>query len=1376
MANLPSTRSPAWRRLLRGLAIAAILLVLLVPLGVWLGPRILGEERLADLAEGRLRRSLPGEVTLEGLEVSGRRVTLRGVVITDPEGIPVARVDELAATVRLGPLLRRRLELTDVHLGTVELLAEREGLHLRLLDALVAEAQERDPRRGGRPLAVHLEGARIEALTLVDARGATVVPRLAVDLERLDYDAEEGLTFAGLLLRRGTSRAELALRWEAAGEDLHLRELEAELRLELADTALYAALPGWLAERLGPGGLLVASLQLEAAPATPLAARLLVRGSDVEVMGVEVRRLSATLQYGAGVVDVEQVQAELETGTVAGSARLRLAAGAVQVERSRLTLTGVGLAQLVREPWAATMVVEGELRGTTEGRVLTTTGELTVSGLPPPYSRHVPVAWLSGATRLDLEARERLGVDLRIRGDRWRGTLRGLVPLRPDAELDARLTLAAPPGARLPLPAEVRVGQVEAHLRLAGTLAAPRLSGTLTASALRYGTLPPIDVHAPLRLTRSELVLDGVGLSSRAGRAALTGRLRFGAEGAPPSLALEAQGELVLAALGREELAGSATVQAQLVGPLGAPTLTLGLHSEDAVAAGLPLEVLDAQLYWSGPVAQLRADARSRSGAELQLRAARDAQGALEGFIDAEGLPLPALLAAWPDRPPLDGKASIRARLSGSMASPELRGEVTIDEALAYGIEVGRLSVQGSYVEGSVFADGWLSGPVGEARAVLAFEIRRRALQGTVTLAGGSLHLLGERFGVPELAGVVDAEVHFEETRLVSAVARASSLRYAEAPLPHPLELSVRAGVGRYEVSAAMPNTLALVGWVRPSPRAAHFAVNVQEAPLSVLLPRLAAAEVGLEVSGHAFIDYDAGGWSGRARIEQVALDVEGEQLGLEAPAEVTLAGGTLRLEELVLSGPAGLSLRLGGSAGERLDLHVRGTLLLGLLVPLLPVLARAEGSAGADLHLEGPRAAPRLTGRVRILETARVRPRALGSDIVIHQADVTLESLATGVARARGRIEGGVDAGVFTVAGEVELVELRPERFVATLHGRNLPVRMQSLTAELNGDLSLQGDASAMRLAGRVDIARGRYLKAFELREFNFVAREVMTPMVTPPWWERVELDLKISSAAAMDLRVDAGVLTMELVLDADLDVRGTAAQPLLDGRVGVARGGVEFPATRLEVTRGAVEFVARGARFEPRVELHAEGEVTPESRGDTSAQTYFVVLDVIGNLDELTVELRSDPNLERLEVMALLVTGQAGLGALAEGGGEDDVGLDTALLLAGSQLTGPVTRLLERAVQDVLNIRLHLAAEVTSGGLRLIAQQDVTRRLQLEGAYERVLGGGSLTSLRARLLLTDRLFLEGIQRSVTGQGIDPLGLEEESRRLELKWRLYGS
>ena len=99
----------------------------------------------------------------------------------------------------------------------------------------------------------------------------------------------------------------------------------------------------------------------------------------------------------------------------------------------------------------------------------------------------------------------------------------------------------------------------------------------------------------------------------------------------------------------------------------------------------------------------------------------------------------------------------------------------------------------------------------------------------------------------------------------------------------------------------------------------------------------------------------------------------------------------------------------------------------------------------------------------------------------------------------------------------------------------------------------------------------------------------------------------------------------------DADLQLRGTAAKPVLLGRADVIEGEAYLNGTKYRLERGDVAF-ANPVTTTPVLDLQAT----------TRIRDYDITLNVNGEVEKLNLTYRSEPPLPTADIVALLAFGQ--------------------------------------------------------------------------------------------------------------------------------------
>jgi hypothetical protein len=144
---------------------------------------------------------------------------------------------------------------------------------------------------------------------------------------------------------------------------------------------------------------------------------------------------------------------------------------------------------------------------------------------------------------------------------------------------------------------------------------------------------------------------------------------------------------------------------------------------------------------------------------------------------------------------------------------------------------------------------------------------------------------------------------------------------------------------------------------------------------------------------------------------------------------------------------------------------------------------------------------------------------------------------------------------------------------------------------------------------------------------------------------------------------------------------------------------------------------------------------------------------------------------------VLSLVVLGQVDPTALVESSPTKGSGtIESSLVFAGSQLATPVTRFVEKQLEERFNLNLQLGTEVSSERFRLTAAKELTSRFRIEGGYERLFSeSAELMTGRALLFVSNNFFLEGTAQNITAFNTTSELETGTSGQLELKLRILG-
>jgi autotransporter translocation and assembly factor TamB len=325
---------------------------------------------------------------------------------------------------------------------------------------------------------------------------------------------------------------------------------------------------------------------------------------------------------------------------------------------------------------------------------------------------------------------------------------------------------------------------------------------------------------------------------------------------------------------------------------------------------------------------------------------------------------------------------------------------------------------------------------------------------------------------------------------------------------------------------------------------------------------------------------------------------------------------------------------------GEGTDLKVQGSVDLGAKNALAVTVAGPIDASLVSLAL--PDVA--LTGRLilNVAASGTVDVPALSGTLRVENGKFRLAGLTQivddidGVVTfhgSRAEIDGiraHVGGGDLFAAGSVNLKGLTLENFRLTIQARRVALRYpEGMRLVVDADLVATGVPGGNVMRGEVTLLRGTYSRDFGVTVADLLERNRPSGSIAArePWKEQTVLEIRIVSAAALEVRNNVARLTAEV----DLVARGTVAQPIVLGQILFDEGGrITFRDVQYEIESGTVTF-ANTARIAPIIDLRARAEV----------KGYDLVVNLVGTWPRIQSTFTSDPPLSDDAVLGLLLTG---------------------------------------------------------------------------------------------------------------------------------------
>ncbi len=343
-----------------------------------------------------------------------------------------------------------------------------------------------------------------------------------------------------------------------------------------------------------------------------------------------------------------------------------------------------------------------------------------------------------------------------------------------------------------------------------------------------------------------------------------------------------------------------------------------------------------------------------------------------------------------------------------------------------------------------------------------------------------------------------------------------------------------------------------------------------------------------------------------------------------QGPISATLDHRVVRIDNAHLTGPQ-TDVQAKGTlsmADQSLDLTLNANANLALLQDFDSDVT-SSGSVVAATTVRGTFDEPVVNGKLEI-----------------HKGAVYYAGLPNGIYDANGVIVFNGDSasvrsmtaksggGKLTLNGFGTLNGDNP-RFALEANASSVRVRLEQ-GASIVGDanLSLSGTADGSLASGTVTVTAINYTPQTDIG--SFLARTAPPIQAGTPasMLDNMKLDIHIRTSDAMAVQSS---LAEGLEGQADLRVRGTAANPGVLGRVNITEGTITFFSSSYTVNSGTIGFY-NPLRIEPILDVSLE----------THAQGVDVTLRVTGPVDNMKLSYTSDPPLQFDEIVNLLAAGK--------------------------------------------------------------------------------------------------------------------------------------
>jgi translocation and assembly module TamB len=755
-------------------------------------------------------------------------------------------------------------------------------------------------------------------------------------------------------------------------------------------------------------------------------------------------------------------------------------------------------------------------------------------------------------------------------------------------------------------------------------------------------------------------------------------------------------------------ISGAASVSAIVTGSMQSPQISGHVSAQNLAVEGSE---------WSSANLDVQANPRHvaiQNGALMNAhggQASFGAQASLHGWayepanriqasLAVRGLRIEDLEPLAGQHLPVSGVLTSNVSFDGSQLDPKGSGSLQIASARAYDEPLQNVAMKFTGANGSIVSTLNLVAAPGEVNAELSYTPKTKAYR--VRLDAPSVVL--QKFRTLQeknvsLAGTVSASVNGEGTLdnpQLAAVVKAPQLTLQQGSLGN-LNADVRVAGHRADLN--------LQSNIASAPITAHGSVDltgayitdaaIDSGPIS-LAPLMAAYANGAPEGFQGEAEFHAtlkGPLKDKSQIEAhlsvptLSASYQSLQIGIVKALHADLVHSVLRLQPAELRG-TGTSLRMQGtlplSGNSSPNLSAQGSIDARVLRIVAPDV-QSSGMVAIDIRTSGTASKPSVNGQINVKDVALTRNDA---PVGVEKLDGTLELTSDRVQISS--MTGQVGGGKISIGGSVAY---RPSlQFNLALQGQSVRLRYpDGVRSQLDTNLAFSGTSEASVLNGRVLVDSLNFSPDLDISKFADQFSTGATVPSAPGFADTVKLGINLQTKE----NLNATSTQLSIAGRANLQVVGTAANPVITGRTNLTSGELFYRNVRYSLQRGVITFDDPN---ETRPVMNVS--VT------TTVEQYNLTLTMRGPLDKLTTSYVSDPPLATADIINLIARGKTTQEASASSQSTDSMIASGA----ASELSSSVQRL---AGLSSLQIDPLLGGNNQNPSARVALQQRVSKNL---------------------------------------------------------------
>ncbi|HET7209361.1 MAG TPA: translocation/assembly module TamB domain-containing protein [Terriglobales bacterium] len=759
-------------------------------------------------------------------------------------------------------------------------------------------------------------------------------------------------------------------------------------------------------------------------------------------------------------------------------------------------------------------------------------------------------------------------------------------------------------------------------------------------------------------------------------------------------------------------LYGTASFVGSVRGSTSAPELTGQLQAANVRAKGSSWRLLRTNVDLSPSVASLQ-------NGELQPvdrgRITFNVRAGLRSWSFSENSPIQLglnvsqvnvadLTKAAGSQAPVSGTLSAKMSVQGSEKNPIGQGSVSLTRAKISNepLQAVNLKFQGTGNE--VHANVTVQAPAGGAQAVLTYLPKQEQYQAHLQALGIRLDQLQTvKARNLQIAGVLNVRASGQgsiKNPELTASVDAPRLQVRNQTLGN---LSLQTKLLNHVANIALDTQAAhtvVQARAKVSTTGDYYTdatINTQPIPLEPLVAVYAPSQAG-NISGQTELHATLRGplknkaaLDAHATIPTLQVNYKNTvQIGAPSPIHIDFSNGVLAVQRATIRGTdtdVQLQATVPTNSAAPASFLALGTLNLQIAQLFSPDIT-SSGQVLFDINSYGARSNPNVQGQIRIVNAG----------FATAEAPIGLQNGNGVLTLTKDRLEitqftGMVGGGSVKASGGVVY---RPGmQFDLALAGKGIRLLYpEGVRQGLDMNLTLTGSTDAAMLGGQIRIDQLSFTPDFDVTSLMGEFGGAATPPPTEGFSQNLQLNLAVQSTSGINLVSR----TLSLQGNANLQIRGTAADPVVLGRLNLTGGDLIMMGNRYVLQGGTLDF-ANPMKTEPVVNVAA----------NTTIQQYNIYLQFNGPADHLRTNYTSVPSLPPSDIINLLAFGKTSEAAAANPA-PGNLGAESVL---ASQVSSQVTSRVEKiAGISRLSIDPVLGGNGSqqNPGARITVQQRVT------------------------------------------------------------------